>query len=105
MGRSVFSYLTVVRVNWISAISALGRTGLRLFRRVNRVTSSRMAVPSLEIIKVLSRFGGSVGVGVLAGLDCFGAFLEATLTQDCWGTAGGSGGGCASRAAGCGCQR
>lgn len=60
---------------------------------MNGVTSSGIADPSLEIIKVLSRFAGVAGVEVVAGLDGFGAFLDATLAQVCFRTAGGSGGG------------
>lgn len=50
----------------------------------------------MEIFRVLSRFGGSAGLLVAVGLEGLGVFLEAPVAHVCWGTAGGSVGGCGS---------
>ena len=48
--------------------------------------SSGIPVPSLVMVRVLSRLEGAAGalVVLLVGLEGFEAFLDATLAKVCW---------------------
>lgn len=50
-----------------------------------------MGVPSLVMRRVLSHWEGAAGVlvvGVVAGLEAFGAFLDTTFARVAWGEVG-----------------